>query len=70
MTVRAIYENGVFKPSEKVDLPEKAEVVFEPRLVQKADPPTGAMARIYEILSRRYNTNQPDLAERHNEHQP
>ena len=70
MTVRAIYENGVFKPSEKVDLPEKAEVVFEPRLVPTDKAPTHAMGRIYEILSRSYDTGRTDLAERHNEHQP
>jgi len=33
MTIRAIYENGVFRPTEKVDLPESTSVVFEPRLV-------------------------------------
>ena len=26
MTVRAIYENGVFRPTEPVNLPERAEV--------------------------------------------
>lgn len=30
-TVRAIYENGVFRPTVPVDLPESMEVVFEPR---------------------------------------
>ena len=30
-TVRAIYENGVFRPTHPVDLPEASEVVFEPR---------------------------------------
>ena len=70
MTVRAIYENGVFKPTEPVSLPEKSEVVFEPRLVSTDKAPTEAMARIYEILSRSYDTGDPNLAERHNEHQP
>lgn len=31
-TVRAIYENGVFKPTEPVVLPEACEVEFEPRV--------------------------------------
>jgi predicted DNA-binding antitoxin AbrB/MazE fold protein len=74
MTIHAIYENGVFKPIEKVDLPEKSQVAFEPRVVtteprSTANAPTPAMAKIYEILSRRYDTNDPKLAERHNEHQ-
>ena len=29
MTVKAIYEDGVFKPKEKVDLEEKTEVELE-----------------------------------------
>jgi predicted DNA-binding antitoxin AbrB/MazE fold protein len=70
MTVRAIYQNGVFKPVEKVDLPEKCEVVFEPRLVQADRTPSQAMTKIYEILQRRYDTGQSDLAQRHDEHQP
>lgn len=70
MTVRADYENGVFRPLHAVDLPEKTEVVFEPRIVRTHKAPTNAMAAIYEILSRRYDTGQTDTAERHNEHQP
>lgn len=30
-TVRAVFENGVFRPKHPVDLPEATEVVFEPR---------------------------------------
>jgi predicted DNA-binding antitoxin AbrB/MazE fold protein len=70
MTIRAVYENGVFRPTEKVDLPDKAEVLFEPRIVRTENAPTPAMAKIYEILSRTYDTGQPDLAERHDQHQP
>ena len=70
MTVRAIYANGVFKPQEKVDLPDNTEVSFEPRIVAGDKAPTAAMAKIYEILSRRYDTGQTDLAELHDDHQP
>jgi predicted DNA-binding antitoxin AbrB/MazE fold protein len=46
MTVKAIYENGVFRPVEPVNLEEKAEVDLEIRPVSKApaeedDDPTG-----------------------------
>jgi predicted DNA-binding antitoxin AbrB/MazE fold protein len=34
-TIHARFENGVFRPVESVDLPENAEVEFEPRLVAK-----------------------------------
>ena len=67
MTIRAVYENGVFRPTGTVDLPESTSVVFEPRVVPAEKAPTPAMARIYEILSRRYETGEADLAERHDE---
>jgi predicted DNA-binding antitoxin AbrB/MazE fold protein len=69
-SVRAIYEKGVFRPIDPVDLPEKTQVVFEPRLVDSEAAPSPAMARVYEILSHSYETAAPDLAERHDEHQP
>ena len=31
-TIHAIYANGVFRPMERVDLPEASEVEFEPRI--------------------------------------
>lgn len=41
-TIHAVFENGVFRPIERVDLPEKSEVEFEPRLVEKkVDWPEG-----------------------------
>jgi predicted DNA-binding antitoxin AbrB/MazE fold protein len=36
-TIHAVFENGVFRPVESVDLPEKSEVEFEPRLVARKD---------------------------------
>ena len=33
-TVHAIYANGVFRPLERVDLPEACEVEFEPRTTE------------------------------------
>lgn len=41
-TIHAVFENGVFRPIESVDLPEKSEVEFEPRIVAKnGDWPEG-----------------------------
>ena len=72
-TVRAIYENGVFRPTKPVNLPEKAQVEFEPKLL----PPEGerggdraAQKRIYELLGQSFASGHTDTAERHNEHQP
>lgn len=36
-TIHAVFENGVFRPIESIDLPEKSEVEFELRLVAKKD---------------------------------
>ena len=69
--VHAIYEHGVFRPTEPVDFPEGSRVVVE------AEPPVeipplaeGELDEIHAILSRRYRSGFTDTAERHNEHQP
>ena len=67
-TIEAIYEGGVFRPTEPVVLPEKCRVQFEPRVVN--GEPSDDMDAIYEILDRRHSTGVTDLAARHNEHQP
>lgn len=74
MTVRAIYENGVFRPVKPVNLPEKAEVDIvlpmesadESELAHREEARKGIM----EIMSHRYRSGQTDTAARHNEHQP
>lgn len=79
MTIHAVYENGVFRPTTPVDLPEGFEVTFEPkesdaRQPQPTDPEFAhldpGLAKIYAILSHRYEGGEPDRAARHNEHQP
>lgn len=69
MTIQAIFENGVFRPVGPVEIPEKALVEFEPRIVNGTTPPP-PLDTIYEILGRRFNSGQNDVAARHNEHQP
>jgi predicted DNA-binding antitoxin AbrB/MazE fold protein len=32
-TIHAVFENGVFRPIEPVDLPEQTTVAFEPRVL-------------------------------------
>ena len=68
-TIHAVYEDGVFRPKERVELPEKCEVEFEPRPVH-TEANAAAMAEIYAILSERYASGEHDVAARHNEHQP
>ena len=69
MTIHAIYENGVFKPTGSVNLPEGVKVDFEPRVVIEPEPSDDQEA-IYAILRERHDSGRHDLAERHNEHQP
>lgn len=70
--IHAIYEDGVFKPVTPVDLPERCEVEFQPRVVTpngEVNLSAEGMDEIYELLDRRYNSGVADTAERHNEHQ-
>jgi predicted DNA-binding antitoxin AbrB/MazE fold protein len=70
-TIRAVYENGVFRPTGPVALPERSVVEFEPRPVAEEPPRrSAAKSAVYEILSRRYRSGQHDVAARHDEHQP
>ncbi|HEY4328746.1 MAG TPA: antitoxin family protein [Phycisphaerae bacterium] len=73
MTVRAIFENGVFRPTEAVALPEHTEVELEYKGLQTAQAvntsPKG-MEAIYAILSERYDGGDPEVAAKHDEHQP
>lgn len=72
MTVRAIYQDGVFKPSTPVDLPDRAEVELEivPAQVRCEENYQQGRQELLKILSRRYRTGRRDAAARHNEHQP
>jgi predicted DNA-binding antitoxin AbrB/MazE fold protein len=66
-TIHAIFEKGVFRPLGNVDLPERSEVEFEPRLLNGKP---GDLAQVYDVLSERYASGEFDVAARHNEHQP
>ena len=67
MTIRAIYEKGVFKPLDPVHLPEKSEVQV---VVPSTDTADGSLDSIYKILDESYPSGESDVPERHNEHQP
>ena len=69
-TVHAIDSNGIFQATEPVDLPDDCPVVFEPRVVNSDTATSPAMAKVYEIMSRTYETDDPGLSARHDEHQP
>lgn len=68
MIIHAVYENGVFRPVEPVDLPDPCDVECEIRIVARAGRP--GLDEVYAILSKRFDSGQVDVAERHDEHQP
>jgi predicted DNA-binding antitoxin AbrB/MazE fold protein len=68
-SIHAVYENGVFHPVGEVNLPDRCEVEFEPRIVQ-IDSTTPGLDEVYAILAERYASGEHDVAARHNEHQP
>ena len=68
--VHAVYEHGVFRPLQDVELPDQTEVEFEPKVISRPQAQTTAQREIYSILSERYETGIQDLAARHDEHQP
>lgn len=69
MTFKAIFENGVFRPIDPVNLPEKCQVEFEVRVIPSEDQACG-LESVYAILSQRFRSGETDVAQRHNEHQP
>jgi len=67
--VHAIFESGVFRPTEPVDLPERCEVEFEPRPVN-GPVSAAALDDVYAVLGERFASGETDVAARHDEHQP
>ena len=70
MTVKAVYENGVFKPTSPVDLPERTQVEFDPKVLADQQDDQAAQQRIYELLGQSVASGETDVAARHDEHQP
>ena len=66
--ITAVYENGVFRPTGPVDLPEGSTVRVEPDAVLTSEQ--AARERVVANLSRSYDTGDPEAAARHNEHRP
>lgn len=70
-TINAIYKDGIFQPTEPVELANDSHVRLQVEPVEAPSPDKeNGMQAIYEIMARRFRSGQRDLAERHNEHQP
>ena len=68
-TIRAVFENGLFRPTEPVDLPDPCEVEVEVRAVHQGSG-TPSLDDVYALLGRRFDSGEHDVAARHDEHQP
>lgn len=75
--VTAIFEKGIFRPLEPVELAEGSQVHVEiPGPIGDAAPPERTaeedahLDRVYAILSQRFDGGENDIAARHDEHQP
>lgn len=68
--IQAVYENGVFRPTAPINLPEGTIVSVEALEVPNVEAVHSARQCVYESLSRSYEGGNPTDAERHNEHQP
>ena len=67
--IHAIYEHGVFRPIEAVEIPDQSEVEVEVRIVEEG-PHRPSLDDVYAILGERFDTGEHDVAERYNEHRP
>jgi predicted DNA-binding antitoxin AbrB/MazE fold protein len=68
--IHAIYENGVFRPEEAVNLAPGTRVVVETEEVA-AERKRAARRRVFETLSRSYDTDADgDNLATHNDHRP
>jgi predicted DNA-binding antitoxin AbrB/MazE fold protein len=68
-TIHAIYENGVFRPTQPISLPERCEVEVEINAIN-ADEQRPSLDDVYAILGRRHASGEHDVAAKHDEHQP
>lgn len=68
--IPAVFEKGVFRPVDPVELPEGTRVVVETEETV-SERIRAARRRVFETLSRSYDTGEPgNILETHNEHQP
>lgn len=65
-----IYEDGVVRFPTPIALPDRTKVTVTPQADADSNVGATSLDRIYELLDQSCKTGIPDLAARHNEHQP
>ena len=66
--VYAVFEKGIFRPTEPVDLPEGCTVSLQPKMLEAPKVDRRGLDEIYAILGECYDSGCQDAAERHDEH--
>jgi predicted DNA-binding antitoxin AbrB/MazE fold protein len=69
-TIHAVYEGGVFRPTEAVNLPEHTSVRVQVEGSELPGSDIPSLEDVYALLRMRFESGEGDLAERHNEHRP
>ena len=70
-SLEGIYENGVVRFPGPVDIPESSKVTVAVIDASPAQPPLGCNSpELYALLGERFNSGDPFVVARHNEHQP
>lgn len=67
MKLRAVFENGVFRPIDPVTLPERTTV--EVTLPEVPPQERANQDEIFAILRTSYPSGESNVAERHDDHQ-
>ncbi len=67
--IHAVFENGVFRPTEAVELPDHCEVEVVVTVI-KSVKAAETLDSVYAILGQRFDSGDRDVAAKHNEHQP
>jgi predicted DNA-binding antitoxin AbrB/MazE fold protein len=68
-TIHAVYHNGVFQPTEPVELPDGTPVVVAAG-ESEAGSVQAARGRVLDSLSRSFEGGDLEDSARHDEHQP
>ncbi len=71
MTVHGKAHGKIIELDEDLDLPDGQEVEVQVKVLPPSAPPMSeGLAKVYAILGERFASGEPDVAARHDEHQP
>lgn len=70
-TIHGKARGKIIELDEDLGVPDGQEVEVQVTVVPPAAPPMSeGLAKVYAVLGERFNSGEPDVAARHDEHQP